>query len=72
MKVRMLVNISGVHDGEHWPAKGEEATVDKSTGEDLCRSGLAEEVEEKKAHKASAEETPKPEKATARKAEKRG
>ena len=62
MKVRMLVSLSGVHDGEHWPAKGEELAVADAAGKDLCAAGLAEPVAEQ----------PAPEKATARKtAEKR-
>ena len=66
----MLVTISGVHDGEHWPAKGQEANVDEATAKDLISSGLAERVESKA--KTTADKAPKPEKATARKAEKRG
>ena len=62
MKVRMLVDVSGTRDGETWPRRGAELTVPDAEGADLCSQGLAEVVAE----------PAKPQKATARKAEKRG
>lgn len=58
MKVRMLVEISGVRDGVPWPAKDGELSVSDAEGAELIRQGYAEGV-------ATHE---KPEKATPRKA----
>lgn len=58
----MLISLSGVHDGEHWPKKGSVAEFSADVGADLCAAGLAEPIAEVAA----------PEKATVRKvAEKR-
>jgi hypothetical protein len=54
----MLVEISGVRDGDLWPAKGGELTVSDAEGAELIRQGYAEGVAA----------PVKPEKATARKA----
>lgn len=59
----MKINISGSRDGQDWPPIGECIVVPDAEGADLCGLGYAEPVAE----------TPKPEKATPRKAaEKRG
>jgi hypothetical protein len=60
MKVQMKVQISGTRNGEDWPAPGEAAEVSDEEAVSLLNSGLAEAVE-----------APEPQKATARKAEKR-
>lgn len=44
MKIRMLVAISGTHDGEAWPRRGETCDVADTIGQDLCAAGMAEPV----------------------------
>lgn len=66
MDVRMKTRIEGTRNGLRWPEAG--GVVDLPVGEanDLVAAGLAEVVEVPKAEKRV------PERATARKAEKRG
>ncbi|HWU23084.1 MAG TPA: hypothetical protein VN088_16220 [Nocardioides sp.] len=54
MKIRMNVDLSGLHDGQRWPARGGEAVVDDRTGADMCANGFAEPVAERKVEKATA------------------
>lgn len=64
MKVRMKLRLTGTRNGERWPEAGETKELPASEALDLIREGLAEAV---------AEDKPKVEKATPRKAsEKRG
>lgn len=62
MKIEMKAQIAGSRNGVRWPAAG--GVVDLPTGEalDLIKAGLAEPVAE----------VAEPEKATAKRAEKRG
>lgn len=62
MKVRIKVQPSGLLNGREWPEAGSEIDVPDVVGADLCSSGAAEPVAEKKA----AEKRP-----TAKRAEKR-
>lgn len=62
MKVRMRDQLTGSRNGVRWPAPGEIKELPDNEGADLCAAGLAEPVAE----------VAKPEKATPRKAEKRG
>lgn len=63
MKVKMQVGVSGNRgDGTEWPPFGGEIEVPDAEGKDLCDSGMATEVKEKKADK---EDEPKVETATA-------
>lgn len=57
----MLIEVSGVRDGDHWPPKDGILTVSDAEGADLIRQGFAEAI-------ASAPAMPKVEKATPRKA----
>ncbi len=61
MKIRMKIRIAGSRNGVRWPEAGSIVDLPDSEGADLCAAGLAEPVPE----------VAKPEKATARKAEKR-
>jgi hypothetical protein len=54
MKVRMKVGVSGTRNGEDWPGPGGELEVDDEEGAQLCASGLAEPVVEKKTETATA------------------
>lgn len=68
MKVRIKVQPSGLINGVEWPAAGGEIDVPDVVGADLCSSGAAEPVAEKrseKAEKAVARE--RPEKRTTKK-----
>jgi hypothetical protein len=62
VKIRMKTRLSGSRNGVRWPVAGETKELPESEALDLIAAGLAEPVAEQ----------PKPEKATARKAEKRG
>jgi hypothetical protein len=62
MKVRMKVQVSGYRDGERWPDIGGDLSVSDTEGAELCAQGFAEPVAE----------PAKPERATAKRAEKRG
>ena len=61
MKVRMKIRIAGSRNGVRWPEAGEIKDLPDNEGADLCAAGLAEPVTD----------APKPEKAVAKKAEKR-
>lgn len=61
MKIKMKMQLTGTRNGERWPAVGEVKTLPDGEAAELCASGLAEPVAEKRA-----------EKAVAPKAEKRG
>jgi hypothetical protein len=52
MKVRIKVQPSGLLNGAEWPEAGSEIDVPDVVGADLCSSGTAEPVAEKKADKA--------------------
>lgn len=60
MKIRMKTHLAGSRNGERWPQAGETKELPDGEALDLIKAGLADP--------AKAE----PEKATARKAEKRG
>lgn len=59
MKVRMKLHLTGTRNGVRWPEAGETKSLPEGEALDLIRAGLAEVV---------AEEKPKVEKATPRKA----
>lgn len=62
MKIRMLANISGLRDGQSWPARGGEIVVPDAEGAQLCAQGYAEPV----AEVAQPEKRPAPEAAEKR------
>ena len=41
----MMVAISGSHDGEPWPARGQEVTLPRIDAEEYLRLGYAEPVD---------------------------
>ena len=64
MKIRMLDRIEGTRNGVRWPDRGTVLDLPVGEASDLLAIGIAEKVSEP--------EVVKPQKATARKAEKRG
>lgn len=48
MKVRILVEISGLRNGSPWPAVGKTLDVPDHEGKQLCESRLAEPVASRK------------------------
>lgn len=60
MKIRMKTHVAGSRNGERWPLAGGTKELPDGEAQDLIAAGLAEPVKAE------------PEKATARKAEKRG
>ena len=54
MKVRIKVQPTGLLNGREWPAAGEEIDVPDVVGADLCASGAAIPVAEKRAEKRPA------------------
>jgi hypothetical protein len=55
MKVRMLVELQGLRNGEDWPAVGETVDLPKGEADKLVGSGAAEPVRsESKRSSASA------------------
>lgn len=44
MKIRMRVALSGLRDGQTWPARGGEIVVPDAEGAELCAQGYAEPV----------------------------
>lgn len=66
MKVRMKFQITGTRNGVRWPLAGGVVAVSDGEGADLISEGYAVAVE------PEVKAVAKPEKAVARKAEKRG
>lgn len=62
MKIRMRVTLSGLRDGQPWPARGGELVVPDAEGADLCAQGYAVPV----AEVAEPEKRPAPEAAEKR------
>lgn len=52
MQVRMLVQISGSHDGQQWPNKGGVADLPDDEANKLIGAEMAEAVKEKPAKQA--------------------
>ena len=48
MKIKMKYQVSGTRDGQDWPAIGEELTVPDEEGAELCASGIAEPVTDRR------------------------
>lgn len=44
MKIKMLVRISGTHDGEEWPLVGGVCEVSDASAVDMISAGFAEPV----------------------------
>lgn len=61
MKIEMKLKIQGSRNGVRWPEAGGVVDLPDNEAADLCSQGLAEPIAE----------TPKPEKAVAKKPEKR-
>lgn len=47
MKVKMKQQITGMRDGQYWPAIGDTIVVPDAEGADLCAQGYAVPVAEK-------------------------
>lgn len=47
MRVKMVFDISGTHDGEEWPARGSEVDLEDSLALDLIRNGAAKPAGDK-------------------------
>jgi hypothetical protein len=56
MKIRMIASLSGLRDGQPWPAPGSEIVVPDAEGAELCAIGHAAPV----ASPAEAEKRPAP------------
>lgn len=52
MKVRMNVSISGTHDGQPWPPKGDVVDLPSDHAAALCAAGHAEPVADTGVEKA--------------------
>lgn len=52
MKVRIVNRPTGLLNGQEWPEVGEEFEVPDEVGKDMCSSGIAEPVAQKKAEAA--------------------
>lgn len=63
MKVRIIIQPTGLLNGRAWPAEGETIDVPDVVGADLCTSGSAEPV----AAQPKAEKRPAAKKAETRK-----
>lgn len=57
MKIRMKVDISGTHDGEDWPRRGEVADLANNVATDLISAGMAEPATQAKVVKNDVETT---------------
>lgn len=44
MKIRMRATLSGLRDGQPWPARGGELVVPDAEGAQLCAQGYADPV----------------------------
>ena len=54
MKIKMLVELSGLYNGDHIPSKGEIWDTDKNNAVDLIEKGWAEAVKSAPKKTASA------------------
>ena len=57
MKVRIVVQPTGLLNGRDWPEVGETLEVPDHVGADMCDAGIGEPVVEDKAEKRPAKRT---------------
>jgi hypothetical protein len=58
MKILMLMDMSGSHDGQPYKSRGESDDVSDEVAQELIASGAAKEFTEAPADEAPAAETP--------------